>query len=120
MLTYLYYPQDDFANEPQTNNIHENRIPTRGRLAPLEPLEHSPTDTQTKKPKKKKKKRKTNKTAPIDDEMEMASKRNTLAWGDSDVGSGSTMNGFAGSKAGLSPRRLEPLSRPIITGQLIV
>lgn len=104
--------------EPQISNLHDNRKPTRGRLAPLEPLEHSPTDQENKKKKKKKKKRKANKTAPTDDDMEMGSRRSVTAWGGDDNGSTSNMNGYAGSKPAVSPRRLEPLEHQHVTGLL--
>ncbi|KXJ24352.1 ADP-ribosylation factor-like protein 13B [Exaiptasia diaphana] len=105
------YVQNETHQDTTEPSIEENRTPARGRLAPID-LEPAETD----KKKKKKKKRKTNKTAPINDEMELQTKRNISAWEDSHHGS-SSMNGFSGgkTKSRVSPRRLEPLSHPIIT-----
>lgn len=52
--------------------------------------------------------------------MELQTKRHTSAWEDSHPGS-SYMNGHSGgrTKGHVSPRRLEPLSHPVISGKVI-
>ena len=107
-------PQDDYAQAENTEKILDNKIHARGRLAPLEP---SSTDSEIKKKKKKKRKRKNNKTVPIDEDIELPQQNSSaVAWGDSTADT-STMNGFASRLSGTSPRRLEPLAHPMISGR---